>query len=135
MGYLAELNPDQQAIIDATLARVKALRPGQTLSITATTPQRMTTIRYVWYSYLNIVGLKELFRLRQETPVKLTFIRKDNEPPKVEGDHAEAEAFVQEHLIEADTEAEAINICERHNLSVEQQVAAICEWRRFQGIG
>lgn len=135
MGYLQELNPDQQAIVDSFWPRVKALRPGMELSITAQTPQRMTTIRYVWYSYLHQLGIKQHFKLRQDTPTKLTFIRKDTSLPQVDEQDSFAASFVQEHMLEVEIEAEAQNLCDKHNLSTEQRIAVLREWRRFQGIG
>lgn len=135
MGYLAELNPDQQAIVDSLLPRIKSLQPGQSLSITAATPSRMTTIRYVWYSYLHQVGLKQHFKLRLETPIKLTFLRRDNALPQIDEEDQFATRFVQDHMLEVEIEAEAQNLCDRHNLSTERRIAVLREWRRFQGLG
>ena len=138
MAYLTELTPRHMAALDPVLKRLPALAEDQTITIGATSPQALSQLRFLFYSYLHLTGQKRAFRVRTVSHRELSIRRlpaNDNFSFSVEKNHSfsSIEQFVREHLLDLLDEEQVQALCAEHGLSSEDTHLALSEWRRVQG--
>lgn len=119
--------------------RVEAMKPGDTLTVTKSTPTALNSIRNYFYVWLNHTGQKGLFKTIRQTATSFIIIKEDfnlalyassiRKEPKIRG-----HAFIKTHLLLVETFEKAQEIAraalDKGELTDEEFIFVLEEWKR-----
>jgi hypothetical protein len=133
MGY--KLNQEGWTAIEKIAEQLSALAEGKSL-VLKDNREAIDKLRYHVYAWLYETGKKPEFKVIRKAPESLEIKRKCVLCPTIVSDDT-IEAFVTCNLLEIDDESEAqrriSSAVQSNELTGNEGVGAMSEWRRIQG--
>lgn len=133
MTYLTKFTDNQMLVLRPTLDQLRNLAPGSHIIAKFGTPAMAEKVRHWLYSWLHLNNRKELFIVRKFRPAELMIQAVEQvQAPTIEVPTLRAaEEFVLECLLDVTEESEATACIISSELSPEDQIHALAEWKRI----
>jgi len=132
MTYPTQFSERQQALLSPIISQIDS--GSEEIEIKHQSVALVSELRHLIYAYLSPMhsNLKSLFVLKQLSPTRLILRRRSIDAPIVTASVDPSAEFFKRHLLEVETESEAIRLAEKHESDRGLRLSHLEYWRSRQ---